>query len=103
MHSAAQRLHLAQGARFGCWRSLDQIGWSGANSSFSRPTAVRPRLPPAAVRIEMDVLVPRRSSLAVVVGSGGRQIHAITDAAAKELEEMWGHPVHLILRPKVAA
>ncbi|PRW56927.1 GTPase Era [Chlorella sorokiniana] len=55
-----------------------------------------------SVRIDMDVLVPRKSSLSVVVGSGGSQIHAISDAAARELEEMWGHPVHLTLRAKVA-
>lgn len=50
----------------------------------------------------MDVLVPRKSSLSVVVGSGGSQIYAISNAAARELEEMWGHPVYLNLRAKVA-
>ena len=56
---------------------------------------------PAAVSIGIDVLVPRQSSLQVVVGSGGSQIQAISTAAQRELEEMWGQRVHLSLRAKV--
>lgn len=58
--------------------------------------------PPAAVRIEIDVVAPSKGASRIVVGAGGKAIAACAAAARQELEAAWEHPVHLHLRVKVA-
>ena len=53
------------------------------------------------VRVEQTVYVRRDSQKAIVLGKGGSRIKAIGSAARADLEEMFGHKLHLFLHVKV--
>jgi GTP-binding protein Era len=55
-----------------------------------------------SVRIEQTILVERDGQKAIVIGKGGQTIKKIGEAARLELEQMFGHRVHLFLHTKVA-
>ena len=55
-----------------------------------------------AVRVGVELTVPRPSARAVVVGAGGAVVGAIGIAARTELERLLGRRVHLDVRVKVA-
>ena len=55
-----------------------------------------------SVRIEQSILVEREGQKGIVIGKGGRAIKAIGEAARLEMEQVFGHRVHLFLHSKVA-
>jgi GTP-binding protein Era len=52
-------------------------------------------------KIDQVIYVERDSHKPIVLGKGGARIKAIGTAARRELEQMFGHPVHLFLHVKV--
>jgi GTP-binding protein Era len=55
-----------------------------------------------SVRIDQTILVERESQKAIVIGKGGQTIKIIGEAARHEMEEAFGHRVHLFLHTKLA-
>lgn len=56
-----------------------------------------------SIRIEQDVLVARKSQRMIVTGKGGAVVKEIGTRARKELGEILGTTVHLMLRVKVGS
>ena len=54
-----------------------------------------------SVRIEQTIYVRRETQKAIVLGNGGKSIKAIGADARRELEEIFGHRVHLFIFVKV--
>ena len=54
-----------------------------------------------SARIEQTVYVGREQHKAMCLGKGGKTIRMVRQAAQKEMEEAFGHPVHLFLFVKV--
>lgn len=54
-----------------------------------------------SVRIEQTVYVGREQHKAMCLGKGGKTIRMVRQAAQKEMEAAFGHPVHLFLFVKV--
>lgn len=54
-----------------------------------------------SIRITQDLLVKRNSQKRIVTGQGGSMVKAIGMTARKEMEEMTGSTVHLMLTVKV--
>jgi GTPase len=54
-----------------------------------------------SVRIDQTILVEREAHKPIVLGKGGTTVKAIGAASRKELEEIFGHRVHLFLHVKV--
>lgn len=55
-----------------------------------------------SVVIEQIIHLERDSQKAIVLGQGGQQIKAVGMAARKDLINIFGHPVHLLLSVKVS-
>jgi GTP-binding protein Era len=55
-----------------------------------------------SVRIEQTIYVARESQRRIAIGEKGQTVKAIGEAARKELEDVFGRPVHLFLHVKVA-
>lgn len=55
-----------------------------------------------SVRIDQTILVEREGQKGIVIGKGGRTIKIIGESARLEMEQMFGHRVHLFLHSKVA-
>jgi len=54
-----------------------------------------------SARIEQSIFVEREGQKAIVIGKGGQTLKEIGEKARKEMEESFGHPVHLFLHVKV--
>jgi len=54
-----------------------------------------------SARLEQTIFVERESQRAIVLGSGGATIKLLGSTARKEMEEQFGHKVHLFLHVKV--
>ncbi len=54
-----------------------------------------------SVRVEQRVIVTRDSQKPIILGAGGARIKAIGMASRKELEVIFGRPVHLFLQVSV--
>ncbi len=54
-----------------------------------------------SARVEQTVYVGREQHKAMCLGKGGKTIRMVRQAAQKEMEEVFGHPVHLFLFVKV--
>lgn len=57
--------------------------------------------PDGSVKISQVIYIKTASQKAIVLGKGGRRIKAIGEASRHELQEIFGHPVHLFLFVKV--
>ena len=55
----------------------------------------------ASVRIEQTIFVERDGQKAIVLGKGGATIKLLGSTARAEMEELFGHKVHLFLHVKV--
>jgi GTP-binding protein Era len=55
-----------------------------------------------SVRIDQTIYVEREGQKGIVIGKGGQTIKAIGEAARLEMEQLFGHRVHLFLHSKVA-
>ena len=58
--------------------------------------------PDGSVRIEQTIFVQREGQKAIVLGKGGATIKKIGELARTEMEDIFGHRVHLFLFVKVA-
>ena len=54
-----------------------------------------------SVRIDQIIFVQRDGQKSIVLGKGGQTIKTIGELARKEMEELFGHRVHLFLFVKV--
>ena len=54
-----------------------------------------------SARLEQTIFVERESQRAIVLGKGGATIKLLGQTARKEMEEQFGHKVHLFLFVKV--
>lgn len=54
-----------------------------------------------SARLEQTIFVERESQRAIVLGNGGATIKLLGQTARKEMEEQFGHKVHLFLHVKV--
>lgn len=54
-----------------------------------------------SVRIDQTIYVERDGQKAIIIGKGGQTIKAIGQSARKEMEQLFGHRVHLFLHSKV--
>lgn len=57
--------------------------------------------PDGSARLEQTIFVERESQRAIVLGKGGATIKLLGETARKEMEELFGHKVHLFLHVKV--
>ena len=55
-----------------------------------------------SVRIDQTILVEREGQKGIVIGKGGQTIKKIGELARLEMEQIFGHRVHLFLHSKVA-
>lgn len=55
-----------------------------------------------SVKISQVIYVQKEGQKAILLGKGGHQIKHIREAAARELKELIGHPVHLFLHVKIS-
>ena len=55
-----------------------------------------------SVRIDQTIYVEREGQKGIVIGKGGQTIKTIGEAARQEMEQLFGHRVHLFLHSKVA-
>ncbi len=56
-----------------------------------------------SVRIEQTIFVRRDGQKAIVLGKNGKAIREVGEASRRDIEEMFGHRVHLFLFVKVRA
>lgn len=54
-----------------------------------------------SARIEQVIYVERDSQKKIVIGKGGQSLKAVGKAAREDMNELFGHPVHLFLFVKV--
>jgi GTP-binding protein Era len=55
-----------------------------------------------SVRIDQTIFVEREGQKAIVIGKGGTALKAIGASARQEMQEAFGHKVHLFLHVKTA-
>ena len=95
---ASQRLLAAEVTREQLYRQLhEELPYDSA----VRPESYQTR-PDGSVEIHQQIVVGRESQRPIVLGKGGSRIKAIGEAARKELSEMLGVKVHLLLHVKVS-
>lgn len=99
-HAGKSLLTRQPAAQADCRSTLQQRAGACPLLDWTHPLRPSPLRCPA-VKVEMDVLVHSEAVKKIVVGAGGAQIAAIRSAAQAELQEAWGHPVHLFLRVRV--
>lgn len=61
------------------------------------------RFDDGSVKVGQVIYVQRDSQKAIVLGKGGHQVKAVGEASRKELEEIFGHRLHLFLFVKQRA
>lgn len=80
-----------------------QLGQELPYASAVVVESFRERSAKGDIVIEAIVYVERESQKGMVVGKGGHRIKAVGERARKAISQLFGCPVHLVLRVKVSA
>ena len=77
------------------------LQWSLRNQKKQKETEKWQQKKDGSAAVNQIIYVQRTGQKAIVLGKGGSKIKKIGEAARKELEELLGHRVHLMLFVKV--